>query len=497
MGQVLVYCLGSLVLFAPTLGRTFASDDFEVIWRVAKGDFRTPGFFRPLSDWTLYFNYWLGGFRPWGYYAFNILIHGINSYLVFLLCDRLRWPGDDRERHRFAWLASLLFLVYPFHSEGIDWILGRGASMAVLFGLGALILAADCRRGYLVWAAVLYFMGMMAYETDVVVPALCAVILWMRGARRREIIRWVGVLWVVLLVQLVMRGILSGGIWGEYERAFLGMGWRQYSGNIIRVGMRLLVPPMENGGWVGVIVVSGAGVLVVWLWLRSVIADGMRRQVVMADGMRRQGERRMVGGLLLMLAFASIFPVLVSVSTRTTESDRLLYFPSVFLCCLLGCGLVRLVRRRVWRWLLAVTGFVYMVFFLEKANRNWTAASEITRDIVRAVAEPVRGKIYLINLPDEKDGAYIFRLGFPQALLMAGKDSAGVVVVNHFSRQEWLASPNRISVDRIALDEVRIGRVPVRRMGPDSLLVDGHWVAGKEDRVLYWDKRQLAPLMFR
>jgi hypothetical protein len=138
-----------------------------------------------------------------------------------------------------------------------------------------------------------------------------------------------------------------------------------------------------------------------------------------------------------------------------------------------------------------------MVFFLEKANRNWTAASEITRDIVRAVAEPVRGKIYLINLPDEKDGAYIFRLGFPQALLMAGKDSAGVVVVNHFGRQEWLASPDRISVDRIAPDEVRIGRVPVRRMGPDSLLVDGHWVAGKEDRVLYWDKRQLAPLMFR
>jgi len=470
-----LFCLGSFVLFAPSLGRSFASDDFEVIWRVANGDFRTPGFFRPLSDWTLYLNYLLGGFRPAGYYAFNILIHGINSYLVFLLGERLKWAGSDRERRQFAWLAGLLFLVYPFHSEGIDWVLGRGASMAALFGLGVMVLAADCRPGYLTAAAILYFVGLLAYESEAVIPALCAVILWMRGASRKEIVRWVGVLGAVLVVQMVIRGVVAGGVWGQYERAFLGMGWRQYAGNVVRVAMRLLTPPMEKARWVGAIAVTAMGVLGIVLW--------------------RKGEGRMAKGLLLMLALTSVFAILASVSTRTTESDRLLYLPSVFLCCLLAFGLVCPGMGQVWRWLLASIMVAYMVFFLEKTNWNWKTASGITREIVGAAGEPVKGKVYLINLPDEKDGAYIFRLGFPQALLIAGRDTGRVVVVNHFSRLEWLASPDSIGVEKIAPDEVRIGRVMVQRTGVDSLLVDGRFAAGREDRVLYWNKKKVVPLV--
>jgi protein O-mannosyl-transferase len=474
VGQLLLFCLGSFLLFAPNLGRTFASDDFEVIWRVGKGDFRTPGFFRPLSDWTLYLTYLLGGFRPAGYYAFNILVHGVDSYLVFVLLERLRGLRD-RERGQVAWLASLFFLVYPFHSEGIDWILGRGASLAALFGLGALVLAAVGRRGYLWWAAGCYFMAMLVYETAVVLPALCVVILWMRGAKRGEVVRWVGVLGAVLLIQLVVRTVIAGGVWGQYEQTFLGMDPGRYAGNVVRVGMRLLIPPMENGGgWWGAFAVLAMGVVVAVLW--------------------RRGERRVVAGFFLMTVFAAVPAVLVSVSTRTTESDRMLYFPSVFVCCLLGYGLVRGVRSRIWRWLLVVAGFACMIFFLEKANRNWVAAAGITREIVRVVTEPVRGKVYLINLPDERDGAYIFRLGFPEALLMAGKDTAGVVVVNHFSRQEWLMAPDSIGVDRISPDEVRIGRVVVRRAGRDSLVIDGRWAAGRADRVLYWNKKQVATL---
>ena len=126
---------------------------------------------------------------------------------------------------------------------------------------------------------------------------------------------------------------------------------------------------------------------------------------------------------------------------------------------------------------------------------NWKTASGITREIVGAAGEPVKGKVYLINLPDEKDGAYIFRLGFPQALLIAGRDTGRVVVVNHFSRLEWLASPDSIGVEKIAPDEVRIGRVMVQRTGVDSLLVDGRFAAGREDRVLYWNKKKVVPLV--
>src|SRR5580692_2818732 len=93
--QLLLFCVLSVVFFFPNLSRTFASDDFEVIRRVGM-DRRLliPGFFRPLSDLTLLGNYLVWGWHAWGYYLFNILIHGVNSYLVMVLCLRWGFPGD-------------------------------------------------------------------------------------------------------------------------------------------------------------------------------------------------------------------------------------------------------------------------------------------------------------------------------------------------------------------------------------------------------------------
>src|SRR5580704_5316709 len=138
--QLLLFCLGAVLLFFPMLGRTFVSDDFEVMQRVARGDFRTPGFFRPLSDWSLYLNFLLGGLHPAGYYLFNILVHGINSWLVWRFCRKWPWAGDEGMQRNYAVLAALLFLAYPFHSEGVAWVLGRGASLAALFGLAVLVI---------------------------------------------------------------------------------------------------------------------------------------------------------------------------------------------------------------------------------------------------------------------------------------------------------------------------------------------------------------------
>lgn len=266
---LLLFCAGSLLLFFPMLGRTFVSDDFEVMQRVAGGDFRTPGFFRPLSDLSLYFNFLLGGLHPAGYYLFNILVHGINSWLVWRFCRKWPWTGDEGMQRHYAVLAALLFLAYPFHNEGIAWVLGRGASLAALFGLAVLVIVADGRgavgveRGggqdgvgpgaqapvagkKIIWAGILYFIGMMGYESVVMLPLICLVILVMRGAGRKEMIRWAGVLGFVLIFHLALRIIVAGGILGEYGNGFFGSGWLRYVENFGDVSARLFLPPTED-----------------------------------------------------------------------------------------------------------------------------------------------------------------------------------------------------------------------------------------------------------
>ena len=123
-----LFCLASLALFFPNLSRTFASDDFEVIGRIAwEHRLSVPGTFRPLSELSLLFNYLIGGWNAEGYYLFNIVVHGVNSWLIYRFCLRWGWDAEGEGQKEYALLSALFFLVYPFHSEGIDWILGRGA----------------------------------------------------------------------------------------------------------------------------------------------------------------------------------------------------------------------------------------------------------------------------------------------------------------------------------------------------------------------------------
>ena len=53
-----------LLIYLPVLNKGLLSDDFLVMRRVGlDGVVFIKGFFRPLSDITLYFNYWMGGFE--------------------------------------------------------------------------------------------------------------------------------------------------------------------------------------------------------------------------------------------------------------------------------------------------------------------------------------------------------------------------------------------------------------------------------------------------
>lgn len=522
--QLLLFCLGAFVLFFPILGRTFASDDFEVMRRVGMGDFRTPGFFRPLSDLSLYVNYLLGAFGPAGYYAFNILVHGVNSWLVCLFCRKWIWAGKQSRQDSYALLAGLLFLCYPFHNEGIAWILGRGASLSTLFGLATLVvLVNDGSRGRrAIWGGVFYFIGMMAYEPVILLPLMCYILLWVREARRKEMIRWGVALGVALLLHLALRVVFSGGVLGQYERNFFGSGWRQYAGNVGKVTARLLLPPTDHTGVLlaGALVLLGVFAVALVVFFRRTGRDRLRAGVGRGeqhdwidrlDRMDRRRQRRYLGALFLLWCVSVIVPVVSAVSTRTSESDRLLYFPSVFVCCILSYLLVLLVSDGRWVAVSSVLLLFYMICFLEKNNSNWVRASDITRDILTVAArQPAGAKIFVIDLPDERDGAYIFRLGFPQALLMEGRDTAGLVVVSHLKREQWLAEPDSIVVGRVggaapgtevtgaAGIELRISPgTRIRRWGVDSVEIenDGHsWLAGKGDRVLYWDKKGLREL---
>jgi hypothetical protein len=199
-----------------------------------------------------------------------------------------------------------------------------------------------------------------------------------------------------------------------------------------------------------------------------------------------------LGGIFLI----SLLPAFTGgVSTRTTEGDRLLYFPSCFLCMLIAVLLFVLVARNLWRMVmclgLAVAGF----FFIEANNRRWVFASKAAAsvyDVIRAAP----GKVVLVNAPDEWEGAYIFRNNFKEGLVVNGIDTNKVVVSHFLMRLEYLPVKERI-VPVVRSSTVFIYPATRIEVSDGQFRVEGVEGSfdGQRDRVYYWDRFELKSLI--
>jgi hypothetical protein len=77
------------------------------------------------------------GDRPASYHLGNLLIHVLNTCLVFLILERLLCKAGWSERPgRFAaCFGGLVFLIHPLQTESVSYIAGRSESLAALFVL--------------------------------------------------------------------------------------------------------------------------------------------------------------------------------------------------------------------------------------------------------------------------------------------------------------------------------------------------------------------------
>ncbi len=127
---------------------------------------------------------------------------------------------------------------------------------------------------------------------------------------------------------------------------------------------------------------------------------------------------------LISSFLVALAPVaLLGVSTHTTESERFLYLPSVFLCCwvvMLVVGIQRSVQR-----IIAGGGIALLCFCgYTNAVRPFHLASQWNRSAVSAMAsiQPAAKVIVAENLPQHYKGGYMFRLGFPDAMHWLAND---------------------------------------------------------------------------
>ncbi|PKP45047.1 MAG: hypothetical protein CVT94_19120 [Bacteroidetes bacterium HGW-Bacteroidetes-11] len=91
------------------------------------------GMYQPLAVLSFAINYKTSGAESWAFILTNILLHLLNTLLVFKLMER--WMKGWIP----AAIVALLFAIHPMHVESVAWISTRSSALYSLFYLSGLL----------------------------------------------------------------------------------------------------------------------------------------------------------------------------------------------------------------------------------------------------------------------------------------------------------------------------------------------------------------------
>ena len=436
---LLILCAIAVVagfwLFNP-LPLYFLNDDFIHIPLSKNGIIFQRKSFRPICDLSIGLDYFLWKKNAIGYHVTNLLLHVMNTILMFFFSSQLYKRYSPQLPKWSSIVIAVLFFIYPFHSESIYWIIGRSGSLGTLFFLASAIfyLNRHDNRLAFVWSALFFSIGLLTYESIWIFPLIALLISWWdakenRLGFRKEIKFLIG-LTVIFIVFLLIRYLILGELAGDYEAAgFKAIDFTKLLLNGVRLLVRSFAPPVQSV--LGFYIAVGLVFLIL-----AIIASSNKNK----------------SKSLLMFIFAcfltSLLPYLsLGVDTHGVEGERFLYLPSVFACVFLIYTLITLISKEKIKLAVIVALFAYCLFYLSAAQKNYSIASNITRKTMQEI-NLIKGKkqLFVDSLPEEYNGALIFRLGFYEGMQWINSGNSVKSIFVSSSKSTWKNVPETYKV---------------------------------------------------
>lgn len=408
-----------LYLFNP-FSFYFLNDDFIHIPLSKQGILFQRNSFRPVGDLSIRLDYLLWGKNALGYHVTNLLLHVGNTVLVFLMARKLfnRLALSTATKHG-SWMAALLFFVYAFHSESIFWIIGRSGSLGALFFLVSLLCYLNRNKGIFSFILSLLFfeIGLLAYESVWIFP-LAAILFSCLDRKmdeapiRKEVFYNIAILFVFLL-HLFIRWKVIGQVVGGYEGThFTNFNLKLLAANFLKLLTRTFIPPMDNPVFfVGSCLLLVFSIAVVILKIKKKHATQQSKYPLL---------------FLAVLFVFSLLPYLsLGISTHSIEGERYLYLPSVF-AVMLVVIVIGTLFSSVRSQFAFFTMFILMhLLFLSQSAQAYKTASAVTKTTIAQINTlKNKRRLFIDSLPQSKQGALMFRLGFEEGVEWLKEDGA-------------------------------------------------------------------------
>jgi hypothetical protein len=394
------FAIIALVLYWPALFLGFLSDDFVLVqhaadWNVGQV---APQLFRPLPIlvWGLVLH--LGGGAK-AMHLLNILLHATNAYLASMIVAG--W-GLGR---RWGGLAGLLVLAAPLGPEAVAWCSGTFDLFAAASLIGAVLVA---RRDVApLWSHIVFVVlaiaAVLSKETAVVLPLLLVLDAWIRTTISKP-----------LFLNFTIASLLVAGF------AVVRVQSAGHIGPLSRYRLQRLVFDSFGGlvaPWHAQLMASepflrpAMAILVIALLTGFFLLRGSRWCSKVALG-------------AAMWVFISVLPLIaIFYVGAQLEGSRYLYLASTGWAALLVVGTSELSQRRPGAGAVAAAAISILLLADVVGVRvhlaKWTHAATIRDVVIRAASADQRlhscEVVYLQNLPESADGAYLFANGAREA----------------------------------------------------------------------------------
>ncbi len=350
----------------------------------------------------------LFGKAPAGYHIVSAVLHVLNAATAVILFKKLlRFFGVDKTTSlkSGAFIFFILFLFSSIHSEPLSYILAQGILLFTLFAQLSLVFfieAAGGRKVAVITSIIFFMLSLLCYEISWMLPAVVSCML-VFGYRQSNMQRSRGikisiVFWVVLFLWLAIKSLfISKSLVADYENITAGsVPLVTICRNAAVLFVRNFIPPAKNT----FIFIAGAIVFI------TVLLIVMVRLRTTDPGYYRFSV------MLIVLVVLSFLPAaLFGIDSHDSESERYIYFSSLFAIMLLAVFLTVCFKgNTASKYFATATGILYasLLFIM---LYNYKTAGNFSTKYLNQLQLHTRGaaKVYTFNQPSQFKGALMLR----------------------------------------------------------------------------------------
>jgi len=166
-------------------------------------------YYRPITNLTFLFDIFLGGGNPFFFHLTNLVLHALVSVIVYRFLIALETEME------ISFFLSLVYAVHPIFVNAVDWIVGRGDILSVLFVLLAFIFIFKYIKYqkiiYAVVFVILALLAILSKEAAVMLPFVLSIYLIWNKKLKKNISVYI-ISFIPLCIYVILRVLISGKV---------------------------------------------------------------------------------------------------------------------------------------------------------------------------------------------------------------------------------------------------------------------------------------------